>query len=76
MVRAKFFVTEVKHHHQPAGQVFATVVLAPVYGDSDENKTWSKWTPQGKIEMGITNPDAIEQFALGKPYYIDFTPAD
>lgn len=81
-VRAKFFVSEVKHlYTQGDGDnVAATVKLQPCFGsypggDSEENKSFSKWTPQGSIEMTITNPAAVEFFEIGKAYYIDFTPA-
>lgn len=77
-VRAKFWVKEVTRHHNghPTADQAATVKLAPVYDDgSGQNKDWSKYTPQGEISMMITNPGAIEQFELGKSYFVDFTPA-
>ncbi len=80
-VRAKFWVKEIKHAHQgPPNAVYADVKLAPCYGaypggDSEENKSFAKYTPSGEITLGITNPDAIGFFELGKAYYIDFTPA-
>lgn len=73
-VRAKFYVTSVQHHHTTSPGVCAEIKLAPVYGD--ENKPWSMYTPQGQIALTITNPGAIEQFELGKQYYVDFTHAD
>jgi hypothetical protein len=73
-VRAKFWVQGISHSHVEAPEVFATVTLAPVY--DDKNKDWSKHTPQGRIEMSITNASAIDQFELGKQYYVDFSPAD
>jgi hypothetical protein len=74
-VRAKFTVNSIQHHHtQQADAVCAEVKLAPVYGD--ENKPWSQYTPQGQITMTITNPAAVAAFELGKPYFVDFTPAD
>lgn len=78
-VRAKFFVSEVKHAATPGSDPFATVILQPVfgsYGDGKDNESWSKYTPSGKIEMSITNPKAIDAFEPGKAYFIDFTPAD
>lgn len=82
-VKAKFFVSEVKHLFTQGGgdSVVATVKLQPCFGshpggDSEENKSFSKWTPQGSIEMTITNPAAIDFFELGAPYYIDFVRAD
>lgn len=49
------------------------VKLTAVYGD--ENKPWSQHTPQGTVELHITNPEAVKQFAVGGVYYVDFTPA-
>lgn len=75
-VRAKFFVSEIKHLHNGAkgADQAAVVKLSPVYGD--ENKPWSKFTPQGSIELMITNPSAIEAFSPGEAYFVDFTPAE
>lgn len=76
-VRAKFFVSEIKNAATPGSERYATVILSPVfgtYGDGKDNETWSKYTPSGKIEMAITNPAAIDAFALGEAYYVDFTP--
>lgn len=76
-VRAKFFVTTVKHNHSgDPNTVFATIELAPVYADGGENEDWSRYTPSGKIEMNVTNPAAIDKLELGKAYFVDFTPAD
>lgn len=70
-VQAKFWVEGIHHAHtESKDSVFATVTMKPVYDDA--NKDWSKWTPQGKIEMSITNPFAVEQFALGEQYLITF----
>ena len=52
-----------------------SVSLTPVYGGSDENKTWSEFTPSGKLEMMITAKGAVGQFVPGEEYYLDITPA-
>lgn len=80
-VRAKFFVQDIRHSDVPGTDQYAIVKMAPVfgaYGDGDEeaNKSWSKWTPSGSLEMAITNPEAIAKFEIGKSYFLDFTPAD
>lgn len=80
-VRAKFYVgekvTRANHPHpQATNEPMETVVLYPVNGDTEENKNFFKWTPSGKIEIGILNPEAAKQFEIGKEYYIDFTPAE
>ena len=79
MVRAKFFVSSINHVGTPGSDPYATVTLSPVfggYGDGKDNESWSKYTPSGKIEMSITNPKAIDAFAIGKAYFVDFTPVD
>ena len=42
----------------------------------DENKPWSQYTPQATVELWITNPEAVRQFAVGGTYFVDFTPAE
>lgn len=42
---------------------------------SDENVRFTEATPWGVIQLGINNPAALEQFEVGKEYYVDFTPA-
>ena len=75
MVRCKMIVIERKNtFNQWSGTKPTTaVVLYAVSGD--ENKTWAKHTPSGKIEISIDNPDAYDQFELGKTYFVDSTPA-
>lgn len=79
-VRAKFYVQRVEHIHNPVpGEVCANITMAPVYashGEDESNKTWSKYTPNGKLEMTVTNPDAVEQFEVGRAYYLTFDPVD
>ncbi len=49
------------------------IVLQAVTDEA--NKTWAKWTPCGKIEMSINNPDAFNQFSPGQTFFVDFSPA-
>jgi hypothetical protein len=44
--------------------------------NTTENEQFMKATPWGEIRMGIDNPAALEQFAVGKSYYVDFNPAE
>lgn len=79
-VRAKFFVTAVTHFHNgaPGADQAGEVKLAPVYQGLDGNPAnadWSKWTPQGEIKMTITAPAALDAFAPGQQFFVDFTPA-
>jgi hypothetical protein len=59
-----------------AEDVCVEVRLMAVYDDGvEENKSWSKYTPNGNLSMTITNQAAIDAFELGKSYFVDFTPA-
>ncbi|HHA1955694.1 hypothetical protein [Enterobacter ludwigii] len=48
-----------------------TIHMSPVTADTEENKTWSKYTPDGQLTMHVSNPAAFDQFEQGKEYYID-----
>lgn len=78
MVRAKFFVEDIKHSDVPGTDQYASITMKPVFGtyaDGDaEGTNKSKWTPSGHLQITITNPDAIDKFEIGKAYYLDFTP--
>lgn len=67
-VRAKFVCETVT---LAKGQ--ETVALRAVCGDSEENKTWSKYTPCGSLQMVITNPEVFGKFVPGNEYMLDFT---
>lgn len=77
MVRAKFTCVTVKSNDGQAPDLLGyEVLLHPVTGGSEENKSFYKWTPGGSIALSTINPEAAAQFEEGKTYYIDFTPAD
>lgn len=65
-VRAKFKVAEIQD---------GTVKMHPVTSGSKENDSFFKATPSGQLTMGIVNPDALKQFAVGDEYYVDFNKA-
>lgn len=67
--RVKFNVAEIAKQGNGGG---TKVTLMPVTTGSEENKNFWKFTPAGKIELHITNPDV--EFEFGE-YYIDFTKA-
>lgn len=71
-VRAKFVVEKISKTRHGGHEI----QLVPVTGDTEENKTFWKWTPAGKIEFYCINDEAVKQFEVGKEYYIDFTPAE
>lgn len=48
-----------------------------VYDDgTPENKRFSKFTPSGNLDLQVMNTEVLDQFEIGKEYYIDFVPAD
>lgn len=74
-VRAKFYVTAVERTKGYNGKELSTIKLNPVTSGSDENKKFYDASPCGNIHLGTVNPEAANQFELGKEYYVDFTPA-
>ena len=44
-------------------------------GNSEDN-SFARWTPSGKLEISITNPELIGQIKEGQAFYLDFTPAE
>ena len=74
-VRAKFTVQSHKEYAGPYG--YTEVVLSPQYDMSiPEDQRYAKATPMGQISLTIDNPAASEQLALGKAFYVDFTPVE
>lgn len=68
-MRAKFLVDSVTNHADGGN----TVKMRPVCGNSEENKSFWKYTPSGNLEMYINAPNAASFFQPGAEYYIDFT---
>lgn len=66
-VRAKFVVANKQENR---------VDFQPVCTGSKENEEFWKYTPGGSIYMHIDNESALEQFEVGKEYYVDFTEAN
>lgn len=52
------------------------VKLSPVIGGSEENKSFSMYTPSGSIELHITNPSALNFFEPAGEYYVEFKKAE
>ena len=74
-VRAKFAVQSVKSF--AGGWGGKEITLAPQYDPSiPEDQRYAKATPTGQIVLTIDNPAASEQLALGKAFYVDFTPVE
>ncbi len=74
MVIARFYVAEVRRYAYNEEQ--RQIVLQAVTR-GDENASWSRATPAGKIELTVNNPPAGEWFEsrLGKDIEITFQDA-
>lgn len=74
-IRAKFHIESVLRRSNSTGVIDAEVIEArPVYGDTPENKEWSKWTPTGRIALTISNPEAFGKLLPGQEVFVDITP--
>lgn len=40
---------------------------------SDENNSYARWSPSGRLELSVANPALWGKFAVGDEYYLDFT---
>ena len=71
-VRAKFECVSIEDCPNYKQKV---VSFTPVIkDDSEENKSFSKFTPSGRIALNISyDTSASEAFDLNKEYYVDFT---
>lgn len=43
--------------------------------DSEEDNSFSKYTPSANMTMCVTNPDVFGAFEVGKKYYFDIVEA-
>lgn len=75
MVRAKFVVNTNKDNGSTDEKYKGSEInLSAVYSGSPENEEFFKMTPGGNITLVTVNPNAAEQFIVGKEVYVDFTP--
>jgi len=70
MVRAKLQVQSIE-----GNKLVMTTVYEPDAASDSENARFTTATPWGRVEMGIDNPKALEQFKVGNYYYADFSEA-
>lgn len=50
--------------------------LTPVVSGSEENKSFSLYTPSGEIKLHITNPEALDFFEPAGEYDVEFRKAN
>lgn len=86
VMRAKMRVVSVEDHnanHAEDGttktgeSLTLTAVAASSYPEdgSDENNSYSRWTPSADLTMHINNPELFGVFVEGEEVYLDFTKA-
>ena len=72
--RCKFTVESVTHHAYGG----RTVKLTTAYDEplSKEDQAFSKATPNGRMEVDISNERVFETFTPGKKVYVDVIPIE
>ena len=81
VMRAKMYVASVMKDVSRGEGGSETLTMYPVAGTFDkdgnsEDNTFARWSPSGKFEMTITNPNLFGKFKAGEKYYLDFTKAE
>ena len=72
-VRGKFQVIKKAKVNWNADVEIVTL-QAVCQDDTEENRRFHKYSPQGSIELTIDNPPASAALSLGGFFYVDFTP--
>lgn len=56
----------------------AVIRLHPVYSADPTTENYEFWnaTPNGSIDLWVTNPNGAAVFEQNKEYYVDFTPVE
>lgn len=72
VARCKFTVDRVVHY---PGDHSRDIVLSTRYDEalSKEDRAFSKATPNGKLEITLSNPNVYELFTPGNVVYLDVT---
>lgn len=76
-MRAKMEVRSVDASETQETLKFSAVGNYPYPEDgSDEDNTYSRYTPSASLEITIQNPALFGKFAVGDKFYLDFTKAE
>jgi hypothetical protein len=79
VMRAKVYVSGIEKWSADSETIkFSAISKSGSYPSdgSDEDNTFSKFTPQAHFSMNIQNPDLVGHFHLGDKMYVDFTPIE
>lgn len=75
VLRCKMRVAEVLQVREGDGSISQErVKLQAVYGNTEENKQWSKYTPFAEFSISISNTEAFGKLSSGHEFFVDFTP--
>ena len=71
----KFTVTAVETAEYNAGEEIIT--MSPLYDESDpEDTKFSKYTPWGNLNFGLSNPNLVGKFEVGQVYHLHLVPIE
>jgi len=74
-IRCKFVVNSARLVGESSGGSGAFIVNATPVSGSVENNTFWKLTPNGSLQLTITNPECFGVFEDGDEIYVDLTKA-
>ena len=75
-MRAKMRISQVEQHETVEVLHFHAVAASSYPEDgTDENNTYARFSPSGKLSLTVANPALRGKFAPGEEYYLDFTKA-
>ena len=76
-VLAKFYVagvSDITNGNETAPEKTGeNVTLSAVTSGSEENKSFSMWTPTGQLTMAVTNPNLYGFFVQGEELYLNIS---
>ena len=78
-MRAKVYVSGIKKYATECEEIqFSAMPKKGMYPSdgSDEDNTYSKFTPMAHFNITIQNPELVGHYHLGEKYYVDFTPVE
>ncbi len=77
-MRAKMRLNSITKYDGSERLSFSAVAKSGSYPEdgSDEDNTFAKFSPDGKLEILVNNPALIGKFQVGEKYYVDFTKAE
>lgn len=74
IMRAKMRIADIESSNEQQHIKLEAVGRSDAYPEdgSDENNTFSKFTPTANLNMTVTNPALAGKFNKGQEFYVDF----